>query len=162
MGLVGTVNGIRMPDYHGDPATGKHIISVDWEVCGELDNGRTFIIRVSSGFSFDGCSVPRSLWWLCGDPMEVPRVAAALAHDWLYAAKLCSRKTADAIYAAICKAVGMGSIRVWTEHKALRLCGGSAWDSHGADDQTFARAHGELILDGMKRGDDNYATVVAA
>ena len=71
-------------------------------------------------------------------------------------------KTADAIYAAICKAVGMGSIRVWTEHKALRLCGGSAWDSHGADDQTFARAHGELILDGMKRGDDNYATVVAA
>lgn len=148
MGLVGSVNGVRMPDYHGNPKTKRHIISVDWEVSGVLDDGRTFTIRVSAGFEFDGCSVPRSLWWLCGNPMEVPRVAAALAHDFLYAAHVCDRKTADAIYAAICIAVAMNACRTWVEHKALRLCGAAAWKSHGVADQEFARAHGALVLEG--------------
>jgi len=149
MGIVRAVEGVRMPDYHGDPATGKHIVSIAWEVSGVLPDGRIFSVRVNIGFAFDGCSVPRSLWLLCGDPMEVPRVAAALAHDWLYAAHVCDRKTADAIYAAICSAVGMGAIRTWVEHKALRFCGGAAWNGHGADDQGFARAHGALALDGQ-------------
>jgi len=156
--LVGTV---RMPDYHGDTETKLHVVSADWEVSGVLDDGRTFTVRVSAGFSFDGCSIPRALWRVCGHPMEIPRVAAALAHDWLYAAKLCSRKTADAIYAAICKAVDMGSIRVWTEHKALRLFGGAAWNSHGADDQAFARSHGALLINGKMRGDNDFAASAA-
>ena len=148
MGLVRAVEGIRMPDYHGDPETGKHVISVAWKVSGVLPDGRAFIVRVAVGFAFDGCSIPRALWRVCGHPMEVPRVAAALAHDWLYAAHVCDRKTADAIYAAICRAVAMSACRTWIEHKTLRLCGSAAWKSHGADDQEFARAHGALLLDG--------------
>ena len=148
MGLVRAVEGIRMPDYHGDAATGKHVVSVAWRVDGILPDGRVFIVRVAVGFAFDGCSIPRALWRVCGHPMEVPRVAAALAHDWLYAAHVCDRETADAIYAAICRAVEMGAVRTWIEHKAIRLCGGSAWKSHGAEDQEFARAHGALVLDG--------------
>lgn len=148
MGLVRAVEGIRMPDYHGDAATGKHVVSVAWRVDGILPDGRVFSVRIMSGFAFDGCSIPRALWRVCGHPMEVPRVAAALAHDWLYAAHDCDRETADAIYAAICRMVGMGSVRTWIEHKALRLCGSAAWKSHGASDQEFARAHGALLLDG--------------
>ena len=148
MGLVRAVEDTRMPTYRGDAATGKHIVSVSWRVEGILPDGRVFIVRVAAGFRFDGCSIPRALWRVCGHPMEVPRVAAALAHDWLYAAHVCDRETADAIYAAICRAVGMGSVRTWVEHKALRLCGSAAWKSHGADDQEFARAHGALLLDG--------------
>ena len=30
MGLVRAVEGIRMPDYHGDAATGMHVVSVAW------------------------------------------------------------------------------------------------------------------------------------
>lgn len=142
------VDGTRMPTYRGDAATGKHIVSVSWRVDGILPDGRVFIVRVAAGFKFDGCSIPRALWRVCGHPMEVPRVAAALAHDWLYAAHVCDRETADAIYAAICRAVGMGTIRTWVEHKALRLCGSAAWNGQGADDQEFARAHGALMLDG--------------
>lgn len=148
MGLVRAVEGIRMPDYHGDPATGRHVVSIAWEVSGVLPDVRAFTVRVDVGFAFDGCSIPRAGWRVCGHPMEVPRVAAALAHDWLYAAHVCDRETADAIYAAICKAVGMGTVRTWIEHKTLRFCGSAAWKSHGASDQEFARAHGALLLDG--------------
>ena len=148
MGLVRAVEGVRMPDYHGDPVTGKHVVSVAWSYTGVLSDGRTFTVRVAIGFAFDGCSIPRALWRVCGHPMEVPRVAAALAHDWLYAAHVCDRATADAIYEAICRAVRMNAVRTWVEHKVLRLCGSSAWKSHGAEDQEFARAHGALVLDG--------------
>lgn len=148
MGLVGTVEGVVMPVYRGDAATGKHVVSVAWEVSGVLPDGRAFTVRVAVGFSFDGCSVPRLLWRLCGHPMEVPRVAAALAHDWLYAAHVCDRETADEIFREICKLVGLGAIRRNVEYYALRVAGGAAWNSHGAEDQEFARAHGALVIDG--------------
>ena len=135
-----------MPTYRGDAATGKHVVSVAWEVSGVLPDGRAFSVRVAVGFSFDGCSVPRALWRLCGHPMEVPRVAAALAHDWLYAAHVCDRATADMIFREVCKLVGLGAIRRNVEYYALRVAGGAAWKSHGAADQEFARAHGALVI----------------
>ena len=146
MGLVRTVEDTRMPTYRGDAATGKHVVSVAWEVSGVLPDGRAFSVRVAVGFSFDGCSVPRALWRLCGHPMEVPRVAAALAHDWLYAAHVCDRATADMIFREVCKLVGLGAIRRNVEYYALRVAGGAAWKSHGAADQEFARAHGALVI----------------
>jgi len=137
-----------MPVYRGDAATGQHVVASNWHVEGVLSDGRVFIVRVAAGFAFDGCSVPRALWRLCGHPMEVPRVAAALAHDWLYAAHVCDRATADEIFREVCKLVGLGAIRRNVEYYALRVAGGSAWNSHGADDQAFARAHGALVIDG--------------
>ena len=148
MGLVGTVEGVAMPVYRGDATTGRHVVAVAWQVSGVLPDGRVFSVRVAVGFSFDGCSVPRALWRLCGQPMEVPRVAAALAHDWLYAAHVCDRATADEIFREVCKLVGLGAIRRNVEYYALRLAGGTAWNSHGTEDQAFARAHGALELDG--------------
>lgn len=142
---------IVMPVYQGEADTGRHHLVLSWSVAGTLPDGRKFRITVARGFSFDGCSIPRLLWRLCGHPMEVPRVAAALAHDWLYAAHVCDRETADMVYRSICAAVGMGAIRVATEYRALRWFGGSAWDSHGATDQLAARAHGSLILDGVRQ-----------
>lgn len=139
---------VRMPVYRGEAETGRHVVAVDWRVEGVLDDGRVFKIEVRAGFAFDGCSVPRALWRLCGHPMEVPRVAAALAHDWLYAAHVCDRATADEIFREICRMVGVGWVRRQTEYTALRWCGGAAWRSHGADDESFARAHGALALEG--------------
>ena len=148
MGLVRAVEGIRMPDCRGDAATGQQVVTVDWRVEGVLSDGRVFAVSVRVGFSFDGCSVPRLLWWLCGHPMEVPRVAAALAHDWLYAAHVCDCETADMIFREICRMVGLSALRYNTEYWTLRVAGGAAWNSHGAEDQEFARAHGALELGG--------------
>ena len=148
MGLVGTVEGVVMPVYRGDAATGQHVVAVDWRVEGVLSDGRVFAVSVRVGFKFDGCSVPRALWRLCGQPMEVPRVAAALAHDWLYAAHVCDRATADEIFREICRMVGLSALRYNTEYWTLRVAGGAAWKSHGAADQEFARAHGALVING--------------
>ena len=141
-----THNGVSMPIYQG-VCGNEHVLAVDWRVSGVLPDGREFHVAVRKGFSFDGASIPRFLWRLCGHPLEVPRVAAALAHDWLYAAHVCDRETADAIYRAVCELVGMGSIRRDVEYYALRLCGSAAWNSPGSAEISFARAHGQLELD---------------
>lgn len=155
MALVRSVEGVRMPDYHGDTKTGKHVVSAAWQVSGVLPDGRLFTVRIRAGFAFDGASIPRLLWRVCGHPMEVPRVAAALAHDLLYAAQVCDRSTADAIYAEICRMVGMGSIRVSIEKSALWAFGWIAWNGVKDDDQEFARTHGALVLDGkLQKGEE--------
>ena len=141
-------NGVEMPIYQGVPETKMHCVAVRWECSGVLPDGRVFEVTVDVGFVFDGASTPRWLWWLCGDPMEVPRVAAALAHDWLYAAHVTDRKTADMIFRALCIRVGMGETRSGVEYGALRIAGGKAWKSHGTSDEIFARAHGALVLEG--------------
>lgn len=144
-----TYGSIRMPIYQGIAKTGMHHLMLSWSVSGTLPDGRTFRITIARGFTFDGCSIPRFLWRLCGHPMEVPRVAAALAHDWLYAAHLTDRETADQIYRVLCLAVKMGKTRTAIEHRALRWFGGSAWKSHGAADEAAARSHGHLVINGQ-------------
>lgn len=141
---------VKMPHYAGIKGE-LHQVTSDWCVGGVLENGDVFEISVSSGFRFDGCSIPRFLWRLCGTPFEVPRVAAALAHDWLYSAHVCERETADAVFREICRMVGIGSFRSGIEYGSLRLFGGLAWSGHGRTDELFARAHGALSLRGEQK-----------
>jgi len=141
-----TYGGVTMPDVRGVHGSTVILIS-DWHVEGRLPDGRCFCIHVEAGFVFDGASIPRALWRLCGHPLETPRIAAALAHDWLYASKYVSRADADLIYRTICAWVGIGAFCRNVEYGALRLCGWAAWNGHGEDDRDFARAHGAFELD---------------
>ena len=138
---------VKMPHYAG-VLDELHQVTADWNVSGVLGDCRVFEVCVKNGFEFDGCSIPRALWRLCGEPFEAPRVSAALAHDWLYAAHVCDRETADGIFREICKMVGVGAIRRNVEYWALRMFGGVAWKSHEAQDENFANAHGALWLGG--------------
>ena len=135
-------NGVTMPIYQGTE-DGRHRLVATWHVEVEVD-GATYIIEVLAGFVFDGCSVPRWLWRLCGHPMEVPRVAAALAHDFLYRAHLCKRELADKIYRAICLKVGMSAARSGIEYTMVRWFGGSAWKEYNAHQIEVARCEGKL------------------
>ena len=101
------------------------------------------VYTVPAGFKTDGASIPRFLWRVCGTPLDVPRVYAALVHDWLYsggvpnAARLhdaaysgtpvVTRAEADALYRDLLIALGVSRVKVYTEWGALRLCGGSHW-----------------------------------
>ena len=146
--------GIEMPVYQGYDSDDRHITRALFQVDGVLGDGRVFEIMVAEGFIFDGASIPRALWRLCGHPMSVPRVAAALAHDWLYAAHVCDRAVADEIYRILCKRVGISGFCAGTEYYTLRLFGGSAWKSHGEEDQNAARKCGMLVLEGeIMKGD---------
>ena len=134
--------GVEMPIYQGVYGN-THVLAADWSI--EIDvAGLRARITVRKGFVFDGASVPRALWWLCGNPFEVPRVAASLAHDWLYAAHVTDRETADKIFREICRMVGVNYFRRNVEYLALRPFGDKAWYSHGPVDVTFARSHGSM------------------
>ena len=149
--------GIEMPIVQGhDKKDGVdlYVLRSNFYVTGVLPDGRVFEVWVREGFVTDGASIPRFLWRLCGQPMAVPRIAAAIPHDWLYRAKVCDRETADAIYRAICLQVGLGSFCVGVEHRSLRWFGGSAWKSWTAYDAIEAREHGALVLEGeIMKGD---------
>lgn len=68
---------VDMPIYQG--VKGSTVILVaDWRVSGILPDGRVFRIHVKKGFVFDGASIPRFLWRLCGHPLEAPRIAAEI------------------------------------------------------------------------------------
>ena len=143
-----TFGGVEMPVYQGFDSKDRHIVRSQFTVDGILPDGRVFEITVAGGFIFDGASIPRALWRVCGQPMSVPRVAAALIHDWLYSAHVCDRETADQIYRAICRRVGLGAFSVGVEYYTLRIFGRFAWKSHGVNDEKFARARGAMVLEG--------------
>lgn len=126
------------------------VLQADWRVDGLLPDGRAFYIEVKAGFVFDGASIPRALWRLCGHPLEAPRLAAALAHDWIYAAKACDRADADAIYREICRLVGIAWPCRTVEYGVLRLLGWIAWYGHTQDERCFALTHGALELENKK------------
>lgn len=117
---------------------GKWELVNDWTL---FYKGRVYYIP--AGFQTDGASIPRFLWRVCGTPLDVPRVYAALVHDWLYSGGIpnvarlhdalylgcpvVTRREADAIYRDIQIALGVSRFKACIEWGALRLCGGSHW-----------------------------------
>ncbi len=79
--------------------------------------------HVPRGFVTDGASVPRLLWRVCGHPMEAPAVAAAVMHDWDYAAGKVPRADADRRFRENLALCGVGFARRWLFWLAVRLFG---------------------------------------
>ena len=121
-----------------------YTLSIDLE-------GKRYTFWIREGFEFDGASIPRLLWRLCGHPLEAPRIAAALIHDWLYRAQVTERGIADDIFNAVCKAVGMSAWRTGPEWAALRACGWVAWNgNHEWNKIAAARELGVLNIEETK------------
>lgn len=132
---------VEMPQIKG-VSMGLYALAQDRYEVSVTAKGCVHKIVVMRGFIFDGASIPRLLWRVCGHPFEVPRVAAGLVHDWLYSARVTTRAEADAIYRALLVAVGWSSLFAWVEWLALRVCGFVAWRSHGRRDRDRARILG--------------------
>ena len=103
---------------------GTWSLMADWSVYLE---GHWF--RLPSGFVTDGASIPRLLWRVCGTPMDVPRLYAALVHDWIYSGgdPDATRADADLVYREILLALDYPKLKAYVEYYALRLFGGSHW-----------------------------------
>lgn len=101
---------------------GTWSLMAEWSVY--LD-GRFY--RLPDGFRTDGASIPRFLWRLCGTPMDVPRLYAALVHDWLYAGgdPDATRADADLVYREILIALDYSRLKAYIEYYALRAFGGA-------------------------------------
>lgn len=143
-------NGVAMPVLQGVKSKlgDCYRLTQDFRVSVAVDE-RIYTIDVYAGFVTDGASIPRFLWRVCGHPYEVPRVAAALAHDWLYRSQVVDRETADRIFRAICKKVGIGWLKRNAEYYALRWFGGSAWEDNTPKVDT-ARTYGAISVATME------------
>lgn len=102
----------------------------DWELADDWTfeyGGSSY--RLPKGFRTDGASIPRFLWRVCGTPLEVPRLYAALVHDFLYSGgdASVSRCEADMIFRDIQIALGRPRWKCYVEYWALRAFGGSHW-----------------------------------
>ena len=126
---------------------GRYEIAKTW-VCEFACDGHRWRLTILPGFTTDGASVPRLAWFCAGDPMESPRICAAVPHDWLYASHATTREFADRVYQILELGVGRAWWRTAVETGVLRRCGEAAWNSHGADDQADADLHGKLEMIG--------------
>jgi len=124
-----------------EPIHEKWRLVEDWHTdCKGVLPGK---ITVPKGYVTDGASIPRFLWRLCGSPMDLPRVYAAIVHDWLYepphmkpteteagvVLKPYSRGDADKTYRDYQIALGISKIKAYTEYCALRMFAGGHWET---------------------------------
>ena len=103
-------------------------LAADWRI---LWRGKVY--QLPMGFGTDGASIPRALWRICGTPLDVPRLYAALVHDYVYSGGCpeMSRADADALYREMLVALGIPSWKARIEWLALRLFGRSHWNNNG-------------------------------
>lgn len=119
--LVFSLPSVTLPRTKGEPFALTH----DWTLV-----FRGGYYRLPAGFTTDGASIPRWLWWLCGTPYESPRIFAALVHDYLYGGgdPETTRADADDLYRDIQIALGVSRVKAYVEWLALRLCGWTHWN----------------------------------
>lgn len=123
----------------GGHADGIYELAEEWHV-----DFFWWRITIFPGFTTDGASVPVLLRCWAGHPFDWPRLAAALAHDWLYASHVVPRWVADLIFLVILLLVGYPVWRSVTDWWAVSRFGAPAYNNHGPEDQRFARAYGQL------------------
>ena len=87
-------------------------------------------IYIRRGFLFDGASIPRALWRVCGHPMRGDILPAALIHDAMYGAQLVTRADADQWFRSNLELLGMGSFHAFVFYSAVRAFGWIAWNKN--------------------------------
>jgi hypothetical protein len=85
-------------------------------------------VDVPPGFVTDFASIPRPFWSLL--PPDGEYVYAAILHDYLYWQQERPREESDDIFKFAMEDLKVGSMTIGTIHSAVRLGGGSAWDSN--------------------------------
>lgn len=83
--------------------------------------------HVPAGFVTDGASIPFELRCICGDPFDIPRLYAAIVHDYLYSGgdAESTRADADDLYRDLQIAFGISRWKAYIEWAVLRVFGAS-------------------------------------
>jgi hypothetical protein len=116
-----------------------------WTLEGDFSiASRGYQLTVPAGFRFDLASIPRALWSLEA-PFELS-IAAPVVHDWgyrhggaipvgspsssgTYPTQVFSRANVDAFFLDIMAQRGVSWWRRQVAYRAVRLFGGSSWQS---------------------------------
>ena len=88
------------------------------------------MLTILPGFITDGASIPQCFWSCAGDPFSPDFVAAAVAHDGLYAAELSTRDQCDNAFLDLLGEDGLSWLHRNVFFYAVRWFGGFVWDKH--------------------------------
>lgn len=82
-------------------------------------------IEVPEGFLTDGASIPVGLRWLF--PFGGKKMLAAIVHDYLYGANICTKEEADKVFKELMEYKGVEPWRITSMYNGVKYFGGSAW-----------------------------------
>lgn len=82
-------------------------------------------ITVYKGFTWDGASIPKSLWSEVGCPIDY--AVESLIHDALYRTHLLDRKSADKIFHRLLVQNGVSMVKAKAMYLAVRVGGEEAY-----------------------------------
>lgn len=82
-------------------------------------------VRIPIGFLTDGASIPLGLRWLF--PFGGKKMLAAIVHDYLYGANICTKEEADLVFKELMVYRGVEPWRIKAMYIGVKYCGGSAW-----------------------------------
>ena len=83
--------------------------------------------RIPKGFISDGCSIPKSLRWLIGNPLSSKYIIASIIHDWLYYTHIFNRKQADNIFYKYLLDNGNCEYKSYIMFSTVRIFGINYW-----------------------------------
>lgn len=117
-------------------------------------------VWIPAGFSWNGASIPKLLWSIMGGRYEPETAQASLEHDWFYLFHGVSRAQADQHFLDRCLEMGEPRFKAKAMYAALRLFGGSHWNSSEEDKKQIAeiqkmisiREDKDKFLASMKEG----------
>jgi hypothetical protein len=87
------------------------------------------IVRIPSGFEWDGASIPKFAQWIIGKPMG-KYALAALLHDWFYSSLVLGskgRKEADEYFLMAMECLNIAWWRRKSMYRAVRFGGGGPY-----------------------------------
>jgi hypothetical protein len=79
-------------------------------------------VTLPKGFTTDGASIPRLLWWF-GRPFDKKTRLPSFVHDYLYNETTIPRLIADLIFLDMMKDNGVGFFKRWAYFKVVILFG---------------------------------------
>lgn len=95
---------------------------------------------IPAGYSWDGASIPRAVWWIVGSATQPDLWAASLVHDFIYLTHILTRAQADEAFFQILKQSDVSLWRRRVMWAAVRSCGGFlAWGTRENDKATIRK-----------------------
>ena len=85
-------------------------------------------LKIPRGFVWDGCSIPKAVRPLMGNPFDSDLDDASLLHDYLYETHKATRARADEMFHAELLAAGVSAARAGLMYTAVRLFASSNYD----------------------------------
>ena len=108
------------------PECWKDVVEITGPVQYSLGDGR--ILTISSGFCFDGASIPEPAWSIIGlHPYSHNIVAAALGHDGAYPSQRMERPEADSFLRGVMLSQGAPEAQANICYGAVRMFGSSSY-----------------------------------